>query len=185
MSEIISRIFEAFQKRGNDKYGDEVVTQLQHAIQCADLAKDANQSPQLIVAALLHDLGHILPDSDLPENCQTNLDDKHEEVGHQFLMQYFGPSIADPVRMHVAAKRYLCTKDAKYEQILSPTSLKSYYDQGGPMSPEEMADFESEPHFEQALKLRGWDDTAKSADIPMSELEDFRGLLQDCLLNQS
>ena len=92
------------------------------------------------------------------------MDDKHEFVANAWLKEHFGPEVADPIRLHVAAKRYLCTRQSSYEDALSPTSRKSYHDQGGPMSPEEMTSFESEPHYREALELRRWDDLAKETE---------------------
>jgi phosphonate degradation associated HDIG domain protein len=182
LSSVIQKIRATFASRGDEKYADEGVTQLQHALQCAKLARLEAANVQLVVAALLHDIGHILGESDLPSNCKQNLDDHHEERGYAFLLQHFGDAVADPVRLHVAAKRYLCTIDSQYAQRLSPTSHKSFLDQGGLMSPEEVEDFRSEPHFEAAVRLRKWDDTAKDPADRGAGLDDFLGeLVRVCI----
>jgi phosphonate degradation associated HDIG domain protein len=178
---VINMILAAFDKRGSDKYGEEAVTQLQHAVQCGHLAIKAGADDRLIAAALLHDVGHILDDGPMPDDCHTNLDDKHEQKGYQFLQQYFGPAVADPVRLHVLAKRYLCTADPGYKKQLSPTSLKSFLDQGGTMSESEMAEFESEPYYHQAMRLRHWDDTAKDPSGVNPPLTDFISHLEASL----
>lgn len=182
MSAIISRIYEVFDQRGDDQYGSEAVTQRQHALQSATLAQKAGHNSTLIVAALLHDIGHILSDHELPDSTDVNLDDQHEARAFEWLKAYFGPAVADPVRLHVAAKRYLCSKHPDYENKLSPTSRKSYYDQGGKMSEEELALFESEPYYKEALALRQWDDLAKDPDCQTVEIEHFENDLKVCLI---
>lgn len=176
MHEIVSRIQQTFSQRGGEKYADEGVTQLQHALQCAALARQEQASSAQVVAALLHDIGHILGNRDLPPNTAADLDDHHERVGHAFLRNHFGEVVADPVRLHVAAKRYLCTKDPSYQTHLSPTSYKSFLDQGGLMNPEEVAAFEREPFFEQAVQLRRWDDTGKD---PVAQVPDIDAYFDD------
>jgi phosphonate degradation associated HDIG domain protein len=170
---IVERIRATFAARGDEKYADEGVTQLQHALQCAELARQEAAGSQLIVAALLHDIGHILGEADLPHSCNQNLDDHHEERGYAFLQQHFGDAVADPVRLHVAAKRFLCTVDPSYAEKLSPTSYKSFLDQGGLMTPEEVEDFRREPHFEAAVRLRKWDDTGKNPAGQNVAFDDF------------
>ncbi len=108
-SDPIQVILNAFEERGQGKYGSEEVSQLEHALQCATLAIEDGASNQQIVAALLHDLGHIISGDDLPTGLDENLDDMHEERAYQWLLLHFGPDVAEPVRLHVAAKRYLCT----------------------------------------------------------------------------
>ena len=182
MSAIIRRIYEVFDQRGDDQYGSEAVTQRQHALQSATLAQKAGHGSTLIVAALLHDIGHILSDHELPDSTDVNLDDQHETRAYEWLKTYFGPAVADPVRLHVAAKRYLCSKYPDYENKLSPTSRKSYHDQGGQMSEEELATFESEPHYKKALVLREWDDSAKDPNCVTPKVEHFEDDLKACLI---
>jgi predicted HD phosphohydrolase len=134
-----------------------------------------------VTAALLHDIGHILTDSDLPDSCAENLDDHHEVRAHGWLEKHFGLAVADPVRLHVAAKRYLCTIDKGYEAKLSPTSRKSFQDQGGQMSDEERSAFESEPYCDEALTLRRWDDLAKDETLTTPLIEAYRDVLTSCL----
>lgn len=173
MNPIIQTIIEIFDARGDEKYGEEAVTQRQHALQCGLLAEEADAPGELIVAALLHDLGHIMSEEQLPEGLDEDLHDFHEERGYQWLLAHFGPAVADPVRLHVEAKRYLCTQDPEYAQRLSPTSLKSYYDQGGPMNEEEKKALEAAPHFRAALALRRWDDLAKDPEMKTPSIEHF------------
>jgi phosphonate degradation associated HDIG domain protein len=139
-----------YAERGAAEYHGEAVTQLEHALQTALLAEQAGATPPLIVAALLHDVGHLLGDGD-----------DHEALGYRYLAKYFGPDVCDPVRLHVAAKRYLCTKDEGYRAVLSPESQRTFLVQGGAMTDDEVREFESNPHFADALALRRWDDAAK------------------------
>lgn len=173
MSPIVRKIVEAFEQRGSERYGVEPVTQLQHALQSGQLAKDSGARDQLVAAALLHDIGHLLGDDAMPADAASNLDDKHESRGHAFLLKHFGEAVADPVRLHVVAKRYLCTRQPEYEAKLSPTSRKSFHDQGGMMSAEEIEAFEAETFYRDALQLRYWDDTAKDPAAATAELREF------------
>ena len=182
MHPVIRQIFEAFETRGSERYGEEGVTQMQHALQCGHLAIRANANATLIAAALLHDIGHILDEGEMSEDNGENLDDKHESRGYHFLEEHFGKAIADPVRLHVIAKRYLCTKNPDYEKKLSPTSLKSFHDQGGKMSTDDCREFESEPFYREALQLRQWDDTAKDASAVTPSLEDFERYIEASLI---
>lgn len=171
-------IIALYHQRGTEIYGDEKVTQSQHAIQAALLAEREGASDEQILAALLHDIGHILAEDKLPASNDENLDDGHENRAYQWLCEHFGKAIADPIRLHVAAKRYLCTVTPEYSQTLSPTSYKSYLDQGGPMSEEELQQFRHEPFFEQAIALRRWDDLAKDAEMVIPDIAHFAERLQ-------
>lgn len=173
-------IRELFARRGHSEYGGEAVTQLAHALQSAFLAETANAPPALIVAALLHDLGHLL--HDLPDDApDRGIDDRHEVCGQRFLAKYFAADVTDPVRLHVAAKRYLCSVDDNYLRGLSQPSLISYELQGGRMTPEELAAFRQEPHFAAAIDLRRWDDQAKVPGLATPDLEHFLCCLERCL----
>jgi phosphonate degradation associated HDIG domain protein len=181
MSPVIQTIITTFEERGNGKYGKEEVTQLQHALQSAQLAEDVQAPAELIAAALLHDIGHIIESGELPEHNEQNLDDLHEERAYEWLTAHFGRPVADPVRLHVVAKRYLCTKDQSYEKTLSPTSYKSYLDQGGQMNDEEIGTFEREPYHKEALRLRHWDDLAKDQTKSTPAIQHFVPYLEQCL----
>ena len=120
----IQTIIDLFDRRGNSQYGGEAVTQLEHALQSASLAECDQATPELIVAALLHDLGHLLHElaDDAPE---AGIDDHHEGSAMHFLATLFPASVTEPIRLHVAAKRYLCAVDAEYFQTLSQPSVVS------------------------------------------------------------
>ncbi len=178
MNPVTKSICDTFSARGDDAYGREAVTQRQHALQSATLAANETADDQLTVAALLHDIGHIMSHRELPHTTSENLDDGHEAKAYPWLLEHFGPRVADPVRLHVAAKRYLCTIDGGYRDTLSPTSLKSFEDQGGVMSAAERAAFEAEPHFAEAIRLRKWDDRAKDPQLETEPIEAFLPVME-------
>lgn len=181
----LDKILQAFDQRGQAAYALEEVTQREHALQSAALAREEEAPDSLVCAALLHDLGHILSDSQMPEHLEDDLHDRHEEKAYRFLQEHFGDAVAEPVKLHVAAKRYLCTTEPSYEKQLSPTSLKSYHDQGGPMQAEELLAFEQNPYYRDALRLRRWDDIAKVPNKDVPALETYLPLLQACLTHPS
>lgn len=178
-TDVVQQIVELFRERGAELYGSEAVTQMQHAIQTAVLAQQEHAEPALVVAALLHDVGHILGHTPLPTDDSQNYDDHHENRAYAWLHEHFGKQVAEPVQLHVAAKRYLCSVDPSYCDKLSPTSLKSYFDQGGPMTTCEQVLFEQHEYYQQALRLRRWDDLAKDPHARMPSIESFVELLQE------
>lgn len=169
---VTEQVLRLFAKNGDSQYGGEAVTQLEHALQAALLAEKSGASSSLITAALLHDVGHLMHglDDDAPEQ---GIDDKHEALAARWLTARFGPSVVEPVRLHVAAKRYLCTIETEYMASLSPPSLLSLKLQGGPMSDAEIAEFRGNLHYEAALRLRRWDDNAKTPSLPTPPIEHF------------
>ncbi len=165
-----------FRERGSSQYGGENVTQLEHALQAAFFAERHGASPNLISAALLHDVGHLL--HALPEDAPTHgVDDAHEELAARWLVGRFAPAVCEPVRMHVVAKRYLCAVDETYYGFLSGPSRRSLELQGGKMSADERREFESQPFAEEAVQLRRWDDAAKVVGLKTPDLEHFRKYL--------
>src|SRR5262245_32648121 len=153
-------ILRIFRQRGGSQYGGEAVTQLEHALQAATFAASEGATPALVTAALIHDIGHLL--HDLPEDApDQGVDDRHETLAAAWLARRFAPAVVAPVAMHVAAKRYLCAVDADYYGQLSQPSVQSLALQGGPMALEEVQNFESRPFFQDAVRLRRWDDAAK------------------------
>jgi phosphonate degradation associated HDIG domain protein len=173
----VAFLLRLFEERGDAAYLGEPVSQTEHALQTAWATERAGAGSSLIVAALLHDVGHLL--HDLPENCaDAGLDDAHEIRGARWLDQHFGPEIAEPVRLHVDAKRFLCTIDPAYLGLLSEASLRSLKLQGGPFTPDEAARFHKHPHAEAAVALRRFDEQAKVPGLPTPALEHFRPYLE-------
>jgi len=165
-----------FAERGASQYGGENVTQLEHALQAAYFAERQGASANLIAAALLHDVGHLL--HALPDDAPSHgVDDAHEELAARWLAERFAPAVCEPVRMHVLAKRYLCTVDESYAGILSEPSRLSLELQGGKMSDDERRKFEGLPFHEHALQLRRWDDAAKVVGLKTPDLEHFQKYL--------
>jgi gamma-butyrobetaine dioxygenase len=162
--------------RGGDAYFGEPVSQLEHATQAAWFASQATSPPALVAAALLHDIGHLLHDRG--ENvADAGIDTCHEEAGYAWLLARFGPAVAEPVRLHVAAKRYLCAVDPAYFALLSPASVQSLALQGGPFTEEQAREFERRPWYREAVQLRRWDDAAKQPGLAVPLLEEYRTLL--------
>ena len=153
---------ELYSRQGHVAYAGEPVVHLAHAWQCGQLALYAEASPHLQLACWLHDLGHLLGQSgDTPTLAGHN--DQHELVGADLIESLWGPLVAEPVRLHVQAKRYLVKRNPHYLDRLSEDSRRSLYLQGGAMSDAECAAFECSPHHKPALLLRVWDEQAKQA----------------------
>ena len=168
MLPVIQEIEELFARYGGESYG-EGVTQLEHALQTAALAEAEGADDSLVVAALLHDVGHFLQPTDDSFGYH-----KHDRSGGDWLAQRFGPAVSEPVRLHVAAKRYLCATEADYFAKLSPASVHSLGKQGGPMTAAEAAAFGALPHATSAVRLRRWDDGGKVDGLRVPDLVHFR-----------
>jgi phosphonate degradation associated HDIG domain protein len=156
---------------------DEVVTELDHALQAAALATADGAPDHLVAAALLHDVGHLVADDNVTLDDELTADFHHERVGARYLTRWFGPDVTAPVALHVAAKRYLCAVEAGYLAGLSPSSMRSLELQGGPMSPAEVDAFEHLPHHVEATLVRRWDDRAKIGGLDLGVLAHHRSLL--------
>jgi phosphonate degradation associated HDIG domain protein len=174
---VVDEVFSLFEKRGAGSYFGEPVSVTEHCLQAAHAAQLEGAPAQLVTAALLHDVGHLV--DDVPDDiADWKVDAKHEEVGGRWLAMRFGPEVHEPVRLHVPAKRYLCAVDPGYFARLSPASVRTLELQGGPMSAAEVAMFESERYFAQAVRVRRWDDRGKVAGLVTPRLTDYRGLLE-------
>lgn len=179
MSDVVDRIVAVLRERGDEAYLGERVSMLEHMLQAAHSAQLAGASDALVVAALVHDIGHLVRD-DEPGADVTQLesfDRVHEEVGAAWLAGGFGPEVTEPVRLHVAAKRYLCATEPDYFAALSPASVHTLSLQGGPMSPTEAAAFIALPHATAAVSLRRFDDAGKRVAGETPDLEHFLPLL--------
>ena len=169
----VESVIELLSQHGNSQYGGEAVTQAEHALQSGLIARNKGHALTLIAACLLHDIGHLL--HHLPDDApDQGIDDFHEELGAGWLGQNFSPETVEPVRLHVAAKRYLCSKELGYLEGLSGPSLLSLELQGGPMSVSEMTDFENNTYFESAIALRRIDEEAKIPGLATPSPSDFK-----------
>jgi len=176
---VIDEICTAFERRGQETYG-EGISQLEHAVQCAAFAERDGADAALVTATLLHDIGHLL--HDLPADvADSGIDTQHEASGSAWLSRHFGPEVTEPVRMHVAAKRYLATMEPGYFERLSEASVLSLRLQGGPMSAPQAAAFAAEPFFADAIRLRRWDEEGKIIDYHGPALDHFLPRVQACL----
>lgn len=169
---LSAQIIAIYDARGAGAYFGEQVSMTEHGLQAAHFAQ-AEQAPEaLVIAALLHDIGHLLEDvPDALEDWRT--DARHEEVGARWLARHFPAQVAEAVRLHVPAKRYLCATDRGYFGMLSPASVHTLALQGGPMKAEEIAQFEREPHHRDAVRVRRWDDQGKVAGLRTAAIADY------------
>lgn len=167
----MSYVVDLLVKHGAAMYGHEPVTQLDHGLQTAHLAEQAGASEALIAAALLHDIGHLI--GGFEHARMPDVDFAHEESGADFLRTFLGPVVSEPVRLHVAAKRWLCACDPTYVDSLSPASVHSLALQGGAFTPQAAAAFLAHPFARDAIRLRRWDDAAKVAHAPTPPLAHY------------
>lgn len=172
----VQLIAELFASDGAAEYLGEPVTQAAHMLQTATLAQRDGAAPELVAAALLHDIGHFTGPV-TGHQLMTGTDNRHSDVGADWLAQWFGPEVTEPVRLHVAAKRYLCAVEPGYADALSPASVYTLSVQGGPMRAVQAREFAAGPHAEAACLLRRWDDAAKQPDAPTPTFDHFRPLL--------
>jgi phosphonate degradation associated HDIG domain protein len=169
-------IMALYDRRGAQAYFGEEVSMSEHGLQAAYFAQQSGAPDALIVAALLHDVGHLT--ESVPEDiADWKQDARHERSGSRWLAARFGPEISEPVRLHVPAKRYLCATEAEYFKQLSAASVTTLKLQGGPMSAKEIAAFESEPYWRDALSIRRCDDQGKIAGLKTPGFEHYRPLI--------
>lgn len=178
----VEAIGELFAGPGARDYLGEPVTIGEHMRQAGALAEAAGAQPALVAAALLHDVGHLLGEQEngpsRGSSPPVRTEARHGEAGAGWLSQWFGEAVTEPVRLHVAAKRYLCAVDAGYLGVLSAESVRTLSLQGGPMTAAEASEFEALTYATDAVAVRRWDDQAKdpSADVP--GFDHYRPLLE-------
>jgi phosphonate degradation associated HDIG domain protein len=177
---FIDTVFGIFTASGSVHYGEDV-DQMQHILQSAHLATLDSAPEALVAAALLHDVGQFLDDAGHAAE-QKGIDARHEISGAAYLAPRFPPSVTDPIRLHVEAKRYLCSAEPGYRASLSGASELSLHLQGGPYNPAQMTEFMARPGARNAIRLRRYDDLAKRLDWQVPDLETYRPLLQSLLL---
>lgn len=176
-STIVAFIEDIFARRGAEEYIGEPVTIAEHMLQCAECAEAAGASDEIVAAALLHDIGHFT--SEFPSNAADDgVDNVHEVAGARVIEAFFPALVVDCVRHHVPAKRYLCATDADYFAKLSEASVLSLKLQGGPMSTEEVAAFEANPHRDAIVQVRIWDDIGKDPDHKAPGFAHYRPVLE-------
>jgi len=171
----VTYLLNLLETQGHAAYLGEAVTQKEHALQAAALATQDGAPEALVAAALLHDIGHLFPAA---EEIPENEDGLHEERAAAWLAWHFGPEVVEPLRLHVAAKRYLCATDPEYQGRLSPASMESLALQGGPFSAVEVEEFERNPFHLDAVRLRRWDEEAKIPGLAVPGLKAYREILQ-------
>ena len=176
MATVADEVTAFFAEKGESAYFGEAVSQLEHALQAAHFAQQDGAAPALIVAALVHDIGHLVADTseNIADLC---IDARHEEAGEKWLAARFGKDVVEPAHLHVSAKRYLCATDVSYFGKLSLASVQSLALQGGPMTADEVRAFEENEYYREALLLRSWDDKAKIPNLATPPLEEYRELL--------
>jgi len=175
----VDDIFSIYARGGASLYFGEPITVAEHGLQTAHFARTAGAGDALVVAALLHDIGHLIhaaPD----DIAEWHSDDHHEVIGSRWLASCFGPEVSEPVRLHVPAKRYLCATNASYFSRLSAASVQTLKLQGGPMSAAEVSIFETEPYQHDAVLLRQCDDQGKVLGLQTPGFEHYREIVRAC-----
>lgn len=174
---IVAFLGDIFERRGGEEYLGEPVTMAQHMLQGATLAERANAPEVVIVAALLHDIGHFT--SEFGTYHPDDVEDRHhEDAGAEVLAPYFPSLVTDCVRYHVAAKRYLCATKPEYFNRLSAASVHTLGLQGGPMNADEVAEFQRNPNLEQIIQVRYLDEAGKHADMQTPPFAHFAPMVQ-------
>ncbi len=174
---IVPFLADIFERRGGEEYLGEPVTMAQHMLQGACLAERQGEPEIIIVAALLHDIGHFTSEFGTFSMNDTH-DKHHEEAGAAVLERFFPSLVIDCVRHHVAAKRYICATDPDYFDRLSAASIHSLKLQGGPMSPEDVEEFERNPNIREIVRVRHLDDAGKIADMETPGFAHYAPMVQ-------
>ncbi len=173
----LDELFALYEDHGHRRYGEDV-TGLDHALQCAQLAVDDGASRELIAAALFHDVGWFLTDEGQGDDV-VPVNGDHAALGARILTPLLGPTVAQPVALHVLAKRWRCTIDPDYFDELSEASQITFIAQGGSLNTDERARFEAHPGFVTAMALRSWDDRAKVPGLEVPALEHYRSMAEE------
>lgn len=170
-----------FQRKGHEQYAGEPVTQLQHALEAGTLAEQEGADDELVTAAVLHDLGHLVQDLGATPTLR-GVDDLHQYIAVPFLRGLFSERVLGAIQGHVDAKRYLCATRAGYLDALSPDSKRSLVMQGGVYSTAEAATFIARPGAQDAVRVRIWDDLAKTATLATPPFAHFMERARRCAI---
>ena len=181
---MIGQIIRLYEAKGGRGYEGEGVTQLEHALQSAQLAERAGAPPELVCAALLHDIGHLVNDRGETPTLR-GVDDLHQYAALPLLRPIFPEAVLAAIRLHVDAKRYLCATRPGYRAALSEDSKRSLELQGGVFSAPEAERFIRQPHAAEAVSVRLWDDAAKVAGARTPDLAHFEATLRAVALNSA
>ena len=174
---IVPFLASIFRRRGAEEYLGEPVTIAEHMLQGAALAESEGASDELVAAALLHDIGHFT--SEFGTYTPDDVEDKHhDDAGAEVLAPFFPPLVTECVRLHVAAKRFLCATDRTYFAKLSSASVHTLSLQGGPMSSGEVEAFRRNPFHAEAVRVRIWDEGGKVRGMRTKPFRDYEPLLQ-------
>lgn len=174
---IVAFIGDIFERRGGEEYLGEPVTMAEHMLQGATFAEESGQDEEIIVGALLHDIGHFT--SEFGTFSMDDVEDRlHEEAGAKVLEEFFPSVVVDCVRYHVAAKRYLCAVKPEYFNRLSIASVHSLKLQGGPMNDKEVSEFKKNPNLEKIIQVRYLDDAGKRDDMDTPDFWHFAPAVQ-------
>ena len=174
---IVNFLAGIFERRGDEEYLGEPVTMAEHMLQGATIAESNGQREEIIVATLLHDIGHFT--SEFGTFSMEDTEDRyHEEAGAEVLQQFFPSVVTDCVRYHVAAKRYLCATRPEYFAMLSEASVHSLNLQGGPMNADEVAEFEKNPNLKDIVAVRYLDDAGKEPHMETPGFAHFAPMVQ-------
>lgn len=174
---MVNEILSLFESKGNRAYEGEGVSQLEHALQSAHRAEQDGAAPELICAALLHDIGHLINDRGETPTLRGE-DDLHQYMALPFLRPAFPEAVLGAIRLHVDAKRYLCAIRPGYREALSEDSKRSLELQGGVFAPAQAERFIRQPFAADAVKVRLWDDAAKVPGLPTPGLAHFEAILR-------
>jgi phosphonate degradation associated HDIG domain protein len=180
MTDFRALLIDIYSRRASGRYGLSDVNQLEHALQSAMLAIKAKEPSSFVVAALLHDVGHMIRDVST-DASDGLIDDNHEARAAVWLGRFFEPEIVEPIRLHVAAKRYLCAVEPGYLGLLAADSVRSLRLQGGPMQPAEASAFARQPYFDVAIRLRRIDDQAKDAKAETPPFDHYLAMIDEAL----
>jgi phosphonate degradation associated HDIG domain protein len=183
--ELTNQIFSLYEQFGAEEYAGEKVSQLEHMVQAAQLAMEEGYDDEVVLAAFLHDVGHLLPVHDVSETMDGYGVMDHEKVGANWLLGLgMGERMCKLIASHVNAKRYLTWKYPSYYEQLSEASKKTLEYQGGRMEEPEAKSFEADPLFDLYIRMRTWDEAAKIEGKPLPEMDELKQKLTQYIISR-